>query len=556
MEIKKKNPVGIENYKAVVSECYYVDKTLLIKELCDLPQGSAILFTRPRRFGKSLALSMIQTFFERGEDNSQYFKNLAIGPYLNRFQSEENAYPLIHFVMKNIGGDDYPSLLEKMKDAVSEEYARHEKDLLSSPNLNDIEKDYFQRIERKDVNEIELSSSLKKLTDFLQKCYQKDVVILIDEYDNPIEEARLKNYYAPAIDFFRSFYGEGLKRESGIRLAVISGVLQIAKESLFSGLNNLLVSGITSPRFNSFYGFTEEETKQLLDYYGYASSFEKVRSFYGGYHFGGLEIFNPWSVLNYAFHGVLDTYWTNTGRNASIGELLSKNPVTLMSLLNQAVSPQGVLAKIDAAVDYKELGASTDSALSFLASAGYLSLEESLAPMLYRLALPNQEIQEAFSKEIKGRFLPESDQQIYFQLQEGFRKGSAPTIEKCLETILTSFSYFEFKDERNYQALLLAINAILFGEGIIKSEVPEGKGRCDIQIAPKTPGQIGIVIEVKHYKNTLSAQRMKETSDKALEQIKAMDYTEELIQRGATPIFAYGISFIAKKVSVSSAEVK
>lgn len=527
----------------------------MIKELCDLPQGTAILFTRPRRFGKSLALSMLQTFFERGEDNRKYFEHQAIGAYLKDYESERNAYPLIHFVMKNISGEDYPSLLERMKDCVSEEYARHEKELLSSPALDEIDKAYFQRIRDKQADEVELSSSLKKLTDLLRKCYQKDVIILIDEYDNPIEEARLKNYYGEAIDFFRNFYGEGIKRDSGVRLAIISGVLQIAKESLFSGLNNLLVSGITSPRFNSFYGFNEEESKQLLEYYGYASSFEQARSFYGGYYFGGIEIFNPWSLLNYTFHGVFDTYWTNTGRNASIGELLSHDPGTLVNLLGQASSAQGIVSKIDTAVDYRELQTSAEAVLSFLASAGYLSLKELIEPMRYRLTIPNQEIQEAFSKEIKSRFLPEKDQQLYFLLQDAFRQGSASAIEKGLESVLTAFSYFDFKDERNYQALLLTLNAILFGEAIVKSEVVEGKGRCDIQIAPKMPGQIGIVIEVKHYKHALSSPRMKETSLRALEQIKTMDYLEELKKRGASPLYAYGISFVEKKVFVSSEKI-
>jgi hypothetical protein len=549
--MEKRLPLGIEDYKTVSIDCYYVDKTLLIKDMVDMPTGAAVLFTRPRRFGKSLALSMLEAFFERGEDNRKYFEGKAILSADSHYLDCLGRFPVIRLVMKNVQGADYPHLVEKLKSAIEKEYRRHE-EILKGDCLNGKDKAYFSAIENGTASEEDYSSSLERLSYFLSVSYQEKVVILIDEYDSPIEEGRENGYYQQAIALFRSFYGEALKSNSAVKIAVLSGVMQVAKESLFSGLNNLVVDNITTPRFSECFGFTEQETKDILAYYHHPDDFSKVKEWYGGYRFGGKSIINPWSVLSFLYQGVYDTYWTNTGKNSLIGDILMKASPSVLSVLSGFLSGENSLHKINTAVDYGDLSSSTDTLVSFLAAAGYLGLKEKVDDLMYQVGIPNREVKEGFAREIKERCVAPESISGFYSLKTAFLSGNEEDVSKALESVLlSSFSYFDFGDEKNYQVMVLALAALLFDNCLVKSEVNTGTRRCDILLSPRNEHQLGAVIEIKRQANRSSLGKMKDASLAAIKQIKKNDYVEELRNRKASPIYLYGIVFHNKKAVVS-----
>jgi hypothetical protein len=549
MELKL--PIGIENYKDVARDCYYVDKTMLIKEMIDLPLGSAVLFTRPRRFGKSLALSMLKTFFELGEDNGPYFDDKEISRSGERYLSQLGSSPVIRMTMKDVRGATFDELLRRCKDVISAEYSRYAS-IVDGDALTEQEKDYFGSIVGGSADGVAFSSSLMKLSNFLFRFYGKRVVVLLDEYDTPIESARGNGFFEQAIAFFQPFYSQALKGNDSLRLAAITGVLQVAKESLFSGLNNLLVNSITGHGFDRYFGFTEKETADLLKYYGRDSEFKKAGDWYGGYRFGDEVVYNPWSILSYARSGVFEPYWTNTGENSVLGELLAKADGSTLTSLSDIFSGGEAFATIDTSISYRALSASKDVLFSFLAATGYLSAFERVDSSVFKVRIPNKEVGETFDSEIKNRFIPAEKMDSFYRLRDAFLSGDPNRLSKSIESVLLSaFSSFDFSDEKNYQILVLAISALLFGDCVVKSEQTAGSGRCDILVSPKNKGRFGAVIEIKYYRSKTSSPRLEAESKKAVAQIKTMDYAEELHQREADPIYAYGIVFFKKKAIVS-----
>lgn len=548
----KKLPIGIENYKEVVDECYYVDKTLLIKEIIDLPVSTAILFTRPRRFGKSLNLSMLQTYFEAGEDNRAFFDNMKIMGCGQRYTDEMGKYPVIRLVLKNIIGNSWEVIQAKLKDLISKEYGRH-REILKSGKLSLADTTYYLAIEEQSADIIQYSSALQKLSYYLYMSTGKKTMILLDEYDAPLEEGRQNGFYDTAVSFFRSFYGEALKGNDALRVAVVGGVMQIAKESLFSGLNNLIVGNITASGYGEYFGFTREETEEILRYYHRDADIKQIESWYGGYYFGGTEVYNPWSILLFAQSGILQPYWTSTGKNSLIGDLLVKAPAESLESLNKLLNEEDQFCRINTSIDYREIIPSRDILYSFLAASGYLSAYRRIDGLVFKVRIPNTEISEIFSTEIKSRYVPQSADSEYYSLKEAFLSGNADKLTSALQKyLLSTFSYYEFSDEKNYQVMVLSISALLFDNHVVKSEVNAGNGRCDIMISPKNEKEMGAVIEIKHYKNRASANRFRQDSERALQQILEKDYVEELRARNACPIIAYGIVFYKNKAFVSS----
>jgi hypothetical protein len=422
--------------------------------------------------------------------------------------------------------------------------------------LSDDDKNYFMSIVKKNADDVDFTSSLRKLSHLLSLFYKKRVIILLDEYDAPIECDRVNEFYQDSISFFRPFYGEALKGNDDLRFAVVTGVLQVAKESLFSGLNNLLVNSITGSGFDQYFGFTEKETNDLLSYYGKGDRVLEAKTWYGGYRFGETAMFNPWSILSFARFGVLEPYWTNTGENSVLGELIGKSDERTLSSLNEVLSGGTVFVNVDTSINYREMSFTKDALFSFLVATGYLSCIERVDGTTFKVALPNKEVDEAFEREIKTRFIPLEKNDYYFSLRDAFLSGDSKRLSKCVEyVILSSFSSFDFSDEKNYQVLALTMSAIFFDECIVKSAVNEGNGRCDIMISPKNEGGIGSVIEIKHYKSKTSTTRLELESKKALAQIKERDYVEELKARKASKIFLYGMAFSQKNVAITS-EIK
>lgn len=547
--MNKRLPLGIQDYKEVVSTCFYIDKSELIEKMCDLPTGSTILFTRPRRFGKSLNLSMLQTFFDINEDNRSYFIDKHV------FSSKEamariNSYPCIRLNMKPVVGESIDAMSFKMKEVMAKEYSRHSY-LLDSNELSQNDKTYFENVLNQKVSLLELSSSLTKLSDFLFSHFKKKTIILIDEYDSPVNSAYSNSYYDKAIPFFRSLYGDALKGNDSLQYAFLSGVLQIAKESMFSGLNNLIVDSAYNSSYGSSFGFTLDDMRLILKEFGKEDELENLRKWYGGYNFGSGEIFNPWSILSYLNKNRFLLFWANSGENSLIGELVSKSSISPLTSLNRMMENNSVFTDIDVAVNYNELKGNSSSLYSFLLASGFLTIYKEIDPLTYEVGFPNLETKMSFSKEIVDRFFIERTSLDPYGFREAFTSGDSKLLSRMMEDILSSFSYFDFSSEKNYQIFVLTLTSLLFSSCLVKSEVNSGTGRCDILIKDKKSNSFGAVIEIKNIRSKMSRSRLQEEASKALTQIKENDYLELLKEVGTKNIYAYGFAFFKKTVEVS-----
>lgn len=550
---KKWLPIGIEKYKDVVDSCYYVDKTGIIPFLCNIPEGMAVLFTRPRRFGKSLMLSMLESFFTVEEDNSSYFLDKKIASYPDIIDRYQNKYPVISLNMKNAYGDNAQSNLNKAKQAIQRVYLKYEKALM--PFLSPVEAKTYESILSLEADLDTFSASLRNLSAYLHRVYGKRTVILIDEYDTPIRYAYEKDYYGDVISFYKQLYGEALKGNEDLELAVITGILQVAKESLFSGLNNLKTYSVVSEMNEEPFGFSEPEALSLLSYYGLQDKKEEVDYWYDGYRFGKSKVYNPLSLLEYVDSGgKAMPYWVNTGENISISSLLSSffdenEEERLSALLNG----EAVTSSFNPAISYLDIKNDPEALLGYLVSAGYLTIADQYDGSSYLLKIPNREISEVFRTEIKKRYVPFKKNKLIHDLESAFRKGDAAQLEKSLsEYLLSGFSYFEFGSEKSYQILILVLSSLLFQDFVVKSEAIEGRGRADIVIYPRKNQNLGIVIEIKHHKAPISLARLKSSSEQALMQIEKMDYDETLKRMGVTDIIHFGVSFADKNVKVAS----
>ncbi len=550
---KKPIPLGIEFYETVSTDCYYVDKTNVIETIANYPTGSCLLFTRPRRFGKTLMLSMLQCFFEQSDDDkSKYFINKKIWDKKTIIDNEFQQYPLIHINLKNVIGLNFASTMEKLKECMRKEYDRH-KEVLSLNALSNEEVKYFTSILTKEINDNDLSSSLSRLSEFLFKSYNKKVVILIDEYDSPVHYAYDYNFYDKTIMFFKQFYGEGLKTNPSIRLAVLTGILQIAKESLFSGVNNLVTNSVLSKNMDESFGFNEVEVKKLLNYYNYQDKLETIKKYYGGYRFGNASIYNPLSVLSYIQNGgELSPYWNNTGESKTLSKLFSLD--TLNSLL-PLLSGETIQSEIDIAISYKDLDDSLTSICSYLLSAGYLTIKEGY-DYFYVLSLPNEEIKQVFKKEIRSRYLKNEQVSTVIKLKKAFEEANASMLEKIFEEyLLSTFSCFEMNSEKNYQVLLATTLAIIFDNAYVKNEFNAGHGRADIVVIPRDDKNIGLVIEVKYLNSRTSQARLDASASNALKQALNNEYVNDLNKFNVKKAILFGVAFYKNKVSIATKRV-
>lgn len=551
MANRKELPLGIDDFKNVSKNCYYVDKSELIVDLCSSSSGKAYLFTRPRRFGKSLALSMLETFFSIGEDNESYFKGLCIYKEKDIVTKYMNQYPVIHLDMKNVFSSSSSGSFYKAKETLQQLYAKCS---FAFADLPDYEKKYVDKVLSLEGNMDEMSSALRRLSFYLYSYYKKKVIILIDEYDSPIRSAYENGYYDEVITFYKQLYGEALKGNEFLEKAVLTGILQVAKESLFSGLNNLEVNSVVSSYTKEPFGFLEKEVDEILAYYGYSDHKKEVDEYYGGYRFGTTRVYNPLSVISYLHEGKKDLYWINTGENHLLGKLFERFSENKdQSSFSQLLAGEEVLSKVNIAISYLDIDKDDNALFSYLLSAGYLTFTDSYEDSLYALKIPNKEIQGVFANEITSRYIKSKDLLLAHEIKKSFRTGDSETLEKQLEKyLLSSFSYYEFGNEKSYQVLMLVMASLLFEDSLVKSEVNEGLGRADIIVTPYSPNGVGIIIEVKCVKGKISSSRLKETSLAALRQIKRKDYAEGLRNKNIKKIISYGVAFYKKEVKVST----
>ena len=544
-------PIGIENYQETLNK-YYVDKTMIIKEVVEYNFSSSILITRPRRFGKSLALSMLETYFSDEINGHQFFENKKIAKEWPFYQDYLNKYPVIHLNMKNITPNSVDTLYEMVKLEISKLY-NHFLSRLEG-KINKEEFDIAKAFAGQKASSSLLTNSIELLSLYLNKTTGMKVVLLIDEYDTPIQNAYYKGFYKETVDFFKTFYTSALKGNNYLALAVVTGVMQISKESLFSGLNNLKVYSVLDNRLSSYFGFTETEVVEMLRYYQLDASIETIKHYYGGYLFGNTRLYNPWSVLNFIDNGAkYRFYWKNSGTN----RLLLNNNERISETIIEIFNEPFIETNINNSISYNDINDSKNAYLSFLLQSGYLSITEESENDFYKLKKPNLEAIDSFKTEIVDRFFNGDQTSLPSELKKALLNKNSETIQNIFEKyILSSFSYFDYKNEKNYQVLTLGIVSILFENSIVKSEVNANQGRCDIMISPKNINEIGMVLEIKFSKTVLSKKRLESLSDKGLSQIKETKYYGELKQRQAKPIIIYSFAFDGAHLVVKSEDIK
>lgn len=547
-------PLGIDYYEAISTSCYYVDKTNIIETISNSPLGTCLLFTRPPRFGKTLMISMLQTFFEQNEeDKSRFFIDKQIWKNKEIIEKEFQKYPLIHLNLKNVIGTDYDTLVNKLKEYMRKEYQRH-MSILDLNILNKYDVAYYNSILASTESVSDLTSSLARLSEFIYQAYKKHVIILIDEYDTPVHYAYDNGYYDEAIILFKQLFGESLKSNPVIRFAVLTGILQIAKESLFSGVNNLVTNSILSKNMDEAFGFNEREVKEILKYYNLSDKYETANEWYGGYRFGNSIIFNPLSILNFVQNdGETAPYWSNTGESRTLAKLLTPDNVNLLLPL---MSDENIETEVDIAISYKDLDDSFISTCSYLLSSGYLAIKN-VYEATYELNLPNKEIKQVFKKEVRGRYISSAQLPVAMKIKRAFENGDINSLEKLIENyLLSSMSSFKLKNEKNYQIILGTALSIIFENAYVKNEFKAGQGRADLVVIPKNDNKLGFVLETKYLKWRTGKDRLIESAKDALNQIKIKEYDQELIKLGIKNILLFGVSFSMGKIAIQCEQKK
>lgn len=553
----KRISLGGSDFKEFVAENYYlVDKTLFIKDIID--DGSkVILLPRPRRFGKSMNMSMLKYFFEKTEEsNRELFRGLKI--YSDKeIMKKQGQYPVIFITFKDVKDSSYDKTVEKIKDLIIEEYTKYIK-LLNADILEKPEKAYFQRIIDREASEGEYELSLKNLSKFLNKYYNKRVFILVDEYDVPIQSGYLNNYYDKVIEFIRNLLSGALKDNSYLEKGILTGILRVAKESIFSGLNNINVCTILSSEYSEYFGFTEEEVEETLKYYGIEANMEELKNWYNGYIFGDRVIYNPWSVLNYVkrWKDGFKPYWTNTSSNDLVKTLVTKGGADLKGDLEELIKGNSIEKRINEDIVMGEIDKDTENVWSFLLFSGYLKVVKKrldMGEMYCNLSIPNMEVNYLYRQIILGWFKESINNDKFNIMLKSLVTGDIKTFEKILKDFVkNSMSYFDTagsESEKVYHAFVLGMLLGLGDNYEVKSNRESGYGRYDVMVIPKDISKIGIVIEFKKVDED-DEEDLEKAADAALKQIKDRDYKSELIEKGIKDIIELGIAFEGKKVLV------
>lgn len=552
----KSLPIGISDYVRAQEEYYYVDKTLLIKEFLD-QKPLVSLFTRPRRFGKTLNMDMLRVFFEISDKNtSKYFVDKNIWQCGEEYRSHQGKYPVIFLTFKDVKFDTWDATIDKIRGLLQEEYGRHQ-ELLNSDKLSQYEKEYFTKIISATANEVELTSSLERLSKMLASHYDKAPVIIIDEYDTPIQEGYSKDFYYEIIGFMRNFFSGAFKDNKNLSYGFLTGILRIAQESIFSGQNNLTVNSVMDEEYDSFFGFTESEVKAMLSYYGVSDKEEELKDWYDGYLFGSEEIYNPWSVINYISKGCLpQAYWVNTGKNEILDDVLRVATDDITERLYDLLQGERVVARIDQNVVYRSLAEDPANIYSLLLVAGYLKTPkkelQADGSYLCEVSIPNREIAAVYKSEILSHFLQTgaitrtTANKIAESLYANDYKKLQSTIGEYMDK---SISFFDGGAEGFYHGLMLGLIALMDNQYKIKSNRESGDGRFDVSLIPREKRYPGIILELK-WKEKLSDVELEKWSNEALKQIGELRYDSEMKEDGITEILKFGIAFSGKKVCV------
>ena len=554
----RKLPVGIENFAQLRREdFYYVDKTGLIRELLN-NWGSVNLFTRPRRFGKTLNMSMLKHFFEVGADRT-LFDGLSISKETALCEKYMGKYPVVFVSLKGVDGLTFDLAYQALSGIVAEEFSRL-RFLIESDKLAADEKQYLEKMLNGKYEEADIRGSLKKLSVLLEKHYGKKVILLIDEYDVPLDKAFQHSYYKEMIDLIRAIFGAALKTNDSLFFAALTGCLRVSKESIFTGLNNLKVLSIADARFDEHFGFTDAEVRQILDDYDLQDHFAETKAWYDGYRFGSVNVYCPWNVINHVDRLVGEpgakpqAYWINTSGNDLVKRFVGKADKTTQSEIERLINGEAIEKVVRLELTYNEIDNSIDNLWSVLFTTGYLTQAGETEDGRYKLIIPNREVQEVFILQIQEWFKKTfiRDDKPMRAFCQAFQTGDAEEIQKHLNLVLSkmiSIMDTRARDEQKenfYHGLLLGL---LRSEPnwLILSNAESGDGFSDILIEPEDP-DAGIVIEVK-YSPTLAG--MESACEAALEQIKEKRYDERLRNEGRENITAFAIAFCKKRCKVA-----
>lgn len=546
----KSLPIGVSDFKLATTGYYYVDKTLMIRDFLD-KKPMVSLFTRPRRFGKTLNMDMLRVFFEKtNEDTSVYFKDKQIWQCGDYYTKHQGQYPVIFLTFKDVKSMTWEETFQKIRRLISLEFIRHN-ELETSSVLTAYEKEQYHLLAGDSGDEVDCQMGLQLLSLLLHKHYGRECIIIIDEYNTPIQQGHTCNFYPEIVNFMRNFFSGGLKDNPHLAFGFLTGILRVAKESIFSGMNNLKTYSILDDGYSSYFGFTEKEVKDMLRYYGKDDKYNELSEWYDGYRFGNTEIFNPWSVINYISDNCFPkAFWQSTGSNEIIGEIIQAATPEITKDLYKLLCGEKIAAYIDTGVIYPEVQNNPYSIYSFLLVAGYLKVAniypQSDGNFMCDVAIPNKEITFVYEKEVLNRTNQNS---LAISISQAIFSKDTQKLQALLEDFMVkSISSIDGANEGFYHGMMLGLCAILGNRYKIRSNRESGLGRFDIQLMPLTKGMPGFIFEFKHTKDEhtdLSA-----LADSALQQIEAKKYDTELRDNGVNSIISIGIAFRGKSAVV------
>lgn len=546
----KSLPIGVSDFKLATTGYYYVDKTLMIRDFLD-KKPMVSLFTRPRRFGKTLNMDMLRVFFEKtNEDTSVYFKDKQIWQCGDYYTKHQGRYPVIFLTFKDVKSMTWEETFQKIRRLISLEFIRHN-ELETSSVLTAYEKEQYHLLAGDSGDEVDCQMGLQLLSLLLHKHYGRECIIIIDEYDTPIQQGHTCNFYPEIVNFMRNFFSGGLKDNPHLAFGFLTGILRVAKESIFSGMNNLKTYSILDDGYSSYFGFTEKEVKDMLRYYGKDDKYNELSEWYDGYRFGNTEIFNPWSVINYISDNCFPkAFWQSTGSNEIIGEIIQAATPEITKGLYKLLCGEKIAAYIDTGVIYPEVQNNPYSIYSFLLVAGYLKVAniypQSDGNFMCDVAIPNKEITFVYEKEVLNRTNQNS---LAISISQAIFSKDTQKLQALLEDFMVkSISSIDGANEGFYHGMMLGLCAILGNRYKIRSNRESGLGRFDIQLMPLAKGMPGFIFEFKHTKDEhtdLSA-----LADSALQQIETKKYDTELRDNGVNSIIRIGIAFRGKSAVV------
>ena len=486
----KSLPIGVSDFKLATTGYYYVDKTLMIRDFLD-KRPMVSLFTRPRRFGKTLNMDMLRVFFEKtNEDTSVYFKDKQIWQCGDYYTKHQGQYPVIFLTFKDVKSMTWEETFQKIRRLISLEFIRHN-ELETSSVLTAYEKEQYHLLAKDSGDEVDCQMGLQLLSLLLHKHYGRECIIIIDEYDTPIQQGHTCNFYPEIVNFMRNFFSGGLKDNPHLAFGFLTGILRVAKESIFSGMNNLKTYSILDDGYSSYFGFTEKEVKDMLRYYGKDDKYNELSEWYDGYRFGNTEIFNPWSVINYISDNCFPkAFWQSTGSNEIIGEIIQTATPEITKDLYKLLCGEKIAAYIDTSVIYPEVQNNPYSIYSFLLVAGYLKVAniypQSDGNFMCDVAIPNKEITFVYEKEVLNRTNQNS---LAISISQAIFSKDTQKLQALLEGFMVkSISSIDGANEGFYHGMMLGLCAILGNRYKIRSNRESGLGRFDIQLMPLTKG--------------------------------------------------------------------